>query len=88
MAKRPRLMLGVALFVVVIVAFGFMLIKWSAVDRCLAGGSYNYSESVCDFKESHPSHGKLASPAAIFAILGMGPGAGLITAATTKKHAL
>lgn len=88
MAKRP-VILGVALFVVGSVAFGFMLNEWSAVDRCLdAGGSYNYSDSVCDFKESHPARGTFGSPTAIIAISGMGLGAGFIAAATVKRNAL
>ena len=83
------LVLGIALFAVGAVAFAFLLQHWMEVDRCLdGGGSYNYSQGVCDFKQSHPAQGDLASVPAIIAMLGMGFGVGLISAARVKKHAL
>jgi hypothetical protein len=89
MTKRQTLALGVVLFVVGAVAFVFVLQHWAEVDRCLdAGGSYDYAKGICDFKASHPAQGELASVPAIIAMLGMGLGAGVIAAATVKKHAL
>jgi MFS family permease len=88
-SRRVTLVLGIALFIVGAVAFAFLLQHWLEVDRCLdAGGSYNYSQQVCDLKESHPVQGVLASIPAIIAMVGMGLGVGLISAATVKKHAL
>lgn len=87
--RRIMLGLGISLFLVGVVGFAFLLQHWMDVDRCLdAGGSYNYAQSLCDFKDSHPAQGLLGSASAVMAILGMGLGAGLITGANVRKHAL
>jgi len=73
MTRRHTLVLGIALFVVGTVAFGFLLQHWAEIDTLLrCGGSYNYAAGVCDFKESHPAQGNVASLPAIVAMLGMG----------------
>ena len=89
MSPANRRNLGIAIFAVGLVSFWAPAQEYLAIDRCLdRGGSYNYTQHQCDFKQSHAIDDSV--PSTFLIVLGfgvMGVGIGLIANAMAKRHA-